>query len=76
MGDERTGEGGGSKFGRALETLRARIGDGTYAVGASLPPQRELGKELDVSRHTLQRVLARLSDEGWVESRRGAAPGY
>ncbi|WP_327728964.1 winged helix-turn-helix domain-containing protein [Streptomyces sp. NBC_00487] len=72
MGDERTGEGGGSKFGRALETLRARIGDGTYAVGASLPPQRELVKELDVSRHTLQRVLTRLSEEGWVESRQGS----
>jgi DNA-binding transcriptional regulator YhcF (GntR family) len=72
VGDEWTGEGGGSKFGRALETLRARIGDGTYAVGASLPPQRELVKDLDVSRHTLQRVLARLSDEGWVESRQGS----
>ncbi|WP_371579104.1 GntR family transcriptional regulator [Streptomyces sp. NBC_01314] len=72
MGDAQTGEGGGSKFERVLETLRARMADGTYPVGASLPPQRQLVEELDVSRDTVQRVLARLSEEGWVESRQGS----
>lgn len=72
MGDARTSEGGGSKFERVLEALRARIADGTYPVGVSLPPQRQLVEELNVSRHTVQRVLARLSEEGWVESRQGS----
>ncbi|MDX3644167.1 GntR family transcriptional regulator [Streptomyces sp. MB09-02B] len=72
MGDARTSEGGGAKFERVLEALRARIADGTYPVGVSLPPQRQLREELEVSRDTVQRVLARLSEEGWVESRRGS----
>ncbi|MCC9710574.1 GntR family transcriptional regulator [Streptomyces sp. MNU76] len=72
MGEARTGEGGGSKFERVLETLRARIADGTYPVGSSLPPQRQLVEELDVSRDTVQKVLTRLNEEEWVESRRGS----
>lgn len=72
VGDAQTGEGGGSKFERVLETLRARIADGTYPVGGSLPSQRRLVEELDVSRDTVQRVLARLGEEGSVESRRGS----
>ncbi|MDX3133422.1 GntR family transcriptional regulator [Streptomyces europaeiscabiei] len=72
MGDARIGEGGGSKFERVLETLRTRIAEGRYPVGVSLPPQRQLVEELHVSRDTVQRVLARLSDEGWVESRQGS----
>ncbi|WP_216591044.1 winged helix-turn-helix domain-containing protein [Streptomyces brasiliscabiei] len=72
MGGAQTGEGGGSKFERVLETLRARIADGTYPVGGSLPSQRQLVEELDVSRDTVQRVLARLGEEGSVESRRGS----
>ncbi|WP_200306701.1 winged helix-turn-helix domain-containing protein [Streptomyces adelaidensis] len=72
MGDARGGEGGGSKFERVLETLRARIADGTYPVGGALPPQRALVEELGVSRDTVQRALARLGDEGWIESRQGS----
>lgn len=72
VSEARSGEGGGSKFERVLEALRTRIADGTYPVGGSLPPQRQLVAELDVSRDTVQRVLARLSEEGWVESRQGS----
>ncbi|ULR51618.1 winged helix-turn-helix domain-containing protein [Streptomyces deccanensis] len=72
MGDTWTGEGGGSKFEHALETLRAGMADGTYPVGTSLPPQRQLVETLEVSRDTLQKVLARLREEGLVETRRGS----
>lgn len=72
VGDTRTGAGGGSKFEHALERLRAGMEDGTYPAGASLPPQRQLVDELQVSRDTLRRVLARLSEEGLVETRRGS----
>ncbi|WNZ10501.1 GntR family transcriptional regulator [Streptomyces sp. 11x1] len=72
MGEARTGEGGGSKFERVLETLRAGIADGTYPVGSSLPPQRKLVEELDVSRATVQKVLTRLKEEGAIASRQGS----
>ncbi|MEU6146609.1 winged helix-turn-helix domain-containing protein [Streptomyces sp. NPDC047081] len=55
-----------------LETLRTRIVDGKYAVGSHLPTQRALADEFGVSRETVQRVLAELKSEGWVESRQGS----
>ncbi|AZQ35695.1 MULTISPECIES: GntR family transcriptional regulator [Streptomyces] len=55
-----------------LETLRARIANGVYPVGSSLPAQRVLAEEFDVSRDTVQRVLRELKSEGWVDSRQGS----
>ncbi|MFD7051658.1 GntR family transcriptional regulator [Streptomyces mirabilis] len=69
---EERGDGGGTEFERVLETLRARIADGTYAVGSQLPPQRELAEELRVSRDTVQRVVREMNSEGWIKSRQGS----
>ncbi|MGW6910384.1 GntR family transcriptional regulator [Streptomyces sp. NPDC054940] len=70
MGAERgDGIGRGSLL---LETLRTRIADGVYPVGSSLPAQRALADEFDVSRDTVQRVLRELKSEGWVDSRQGS----
>lgn len=66
------GEGGGREYNTLLEELRVRIADGTYAVGQSLPTQREFADEFGVSRDTVQRVLRELKDEGWIESRQGS----
>lgn len=44
----------------------------TYRPGDTLPPQRELALTFDVSRYTVQRVLRRFTDEGWIESRQGS----
>lgn len=63
------GRGSGSHL---LETLRARIANGEYPVGSSLPAQRALAEEFDVSRDTVQRVLRELKSEGWVDSRQGS----
>ncbi|MGI5455936.1 GntR family transcriptional regulator [Streptomyces sp. CA-249302] len=65
------GEGVG-KGSLLLETLRARIADGEYGVGSHLPTQRALADEFGLSRETVQRVLAELKSEGWVESRQGS----
>ncbi|MBY8340031.1 GntR family transcriptional regulator [Streptomyces spinosirectus] len=65
-------EGGGKEFERVLEELRARIANGTYALNALLPPQRELADEFEVSRDTVQRALRELKSEGWIESRQGS----
>ncbi|MFG2473921.1 GntR family transcriptional regulator [Streptomyces fagopyri] len=72
MDDEQTTEGGGREFWRVLEELRARLGNGVYPLGSSLPAQRALADELGVSRDTVQRALRALSSEGWIESRQGS----
>jgi len=65
-------EGGGREFNSLLEELRARIADGTYPVGGSLPSQRLLAEEAGLSRDTVQRVLNELKSEGWIETRQGS----
>lgn len=67
------GDGGGVRGANSLlEELRARIADGTYAVGSLLPTQRELADEFEVSRDTVQRALQELKNERWIESRQGS----
>ncbi|MFF8944575.1 winged helix-turn-helix domain-containing protein [Streptomyces sp. NPDC014864] len=70
MGEER--DGGGREFRRVSEELRARMADSTYPQSSFLPSQRDLAKEFGVSRDTVQRVLRELSNEGWIQSRRGS----
>ncbi|NBM17704.1 winged helix-turn-helix domain-containing protein [Streptomyces sp. GC420] len=69
---EETADGGGTEFRRVVESLRARMGDGTYRLGDSLPTQRRLAQEFGVSRDTVQRALRELANEGWVQSRQGS----
>ncbi|MFJ9117879.1 winged helix-turn-helix domain-containing protein [Streptomyces sp. NPDC102394] len=66
--------GGGAGRGSSLilEALRARIADGTYALGSHLPTQRALAEEFEVSRDTVQKALRELKSEGWVDSRQGS----
>ncbi|MEV6118160.1 GntR family transcriptional regulator [Streptomyces sp. NPDC052109] len=52
--------------------LREQLANGTYRAGQNLKTQRQLADEFGVSRDTIQRVLRKLSDEGWVESRQGS----
>jgi len=56
---------------RAARLLRARIFDGTWAVGAKLPPERTLAVDLDVNRLTLRAALAGLEAQGLVRARQG-----
>ncbi|MEU5954832.1 winged helix-turn-helix domain-containing protein [Streptomyces sp. NPDC047525] len=69
---ERTGEGGGSEFQRVSDALHSRLADGTYPLNSQLPTQRELAREFDVSRDTIQRVMRELISEGVVRSRQGS----
>lgn len=71
MGVKR-GDGGRRAFDRLSGELRARMTDGTYALGSSLPSQRDIAEEFGVSRDTVQRVLRELRNEGWIESRQGS----
>jgi len=57
---------------QALRQLRRDILDGTRPAGSRLPAERDLARDLGISRLSLRAVLARLASEGLVRSRRGS----
>ena len=54
------------------EQLRALIAKGEFAVGSRLPAERDLAKDLGVSRPSVREALIALEVEGWVEVRSGS----
>jgi DNA-binding FadR family transcriptional regulator len=63
------------------DQIRGLIRSGEYASGARLPPERDLAKQLGVSRPSVREALIALEVEGLVEVRIGSgiyvlAPGH
>lgn len=54
------------------EQLRSLISRGEFMPGSRLPSERELAKQLGVSRPTVREALIALEVEGWVEVRTGS----
>ncbi len=54
------------------EQLRSLIAAGEFAVGTRLPAERDLAKQLGVSRPSVREALIALEVEGWVEVRTGS----
>lgn len=54
------------------EQLRALITSGEYPAGARLPAERDVAKQLGVSRPSVREALIALEVEGWVEIRTGS----
>ena len=54
------------------DQLRALIAGGEFAAGARLPAERDLSKQLGVSRPSVREALIALEVEGWVEVRTGS----
>lgn len=55
--------------------IRDRIHADDYGPGDKLPPQRELAESLGVSRVSVREGLKTLTDDGYIEVRRGASGG-
>ncbi|MGV3493964.1 MAG: FadR/GntR family transcriptional regulator [Ramlibacter sp.] len=54
------------------EQLRALIAGGEFAPGTRLPAERDLARQLGVSRPSVREALIALEVEGWVEVRTGS----
>ena len=54
------------------EQLRVLIGKGEFSIGTRLPAERDLAKQLGVSRPTVREALIALEVQGWVEVRVGS----
>lgn len=54
------------------EQLRALIAGGEFTAGSRLPAERDLAKQLGVSRPSVREALIALEVEGWVEVRTGS----
>lgn len=54
------------------DQLRQLIAKGEFAVGARLPAERDLAKQLGVSRPSVREALIALEVENWVEVRTGS----
>ncbi|MFE0174321.1 PLP-dependent aminotransferase family protein [Streptomyces sp. NPDC059002] len=53
--------------------VRDAVLDGRLRTGTALPAERRLAAALGVSRGTVTAALARLRDDGWVDTRHGSA---
>ena len=56
---------------QALEQLRTRINNGTWAVGQRLPTEPELAAQLNISRNTVREAMRVLAFAGLIEIRQG-----
>ena len=54
------------------EQLRSLIQSGEFVAGSRLPAERDLAKQLSVSRPSVREALIALEVEGWVEVRTGS----
>jgi DNA-binding FadR family transcriptional regulator len=54
------------------DQLRALIGQGEFVAGSRLPAERDLARQLGVSRPSVREALIALEVEGWVEVRSGS----
>ena len=55
----------------AERQLLSAILDGSFPVGSSLPPERELALALGITRPTLREALQRIARDGWIQIRQG-----
>ncbi|MGD8857122.1 MAG: fatty acid metabolism transcriptional regulator FadR [Chloroflexota bacterium] len=55
----------------AESRLITAILDGHFPIGETLPPERELARQLGVTRPTLRETLQRMARDGWIKIQHG-----
>lgn len=56
---------------KIYESFAERIREGAIPVGAQLPTEKEIAEDFSVSRSTVQAVMSRLANEGYVNRKAG-----
>jgi GntR family transcriptional regulator len=59
------------KYAQMVNAIQQRITDGTYAPGAAIPTEPQLGAEFGVSRTVVVRALGILQQDGWLDAEQG-----
>ncbi len=59
------------KYRVIFEKLQAKIAEGYYKVGDSLPTQQQMMEKYGVSLSTIRQSLSELEKEGWVKAQHG-----
>lgn len=54
------------------EQLQRKIEDGSYPPGSLMPTEKSFQDQFKVSRQTVRKALEQLSEEGYIERRRGS----
>lgn len=72
LGNWRTSSRSGPAYHGLADAIRLLIVDGRLPVGARLPSERALAETLHVSRTTVTAAYAQLSEDGYLNARRGA----
>ncbi|MBN2047074.1 MAG: GntR family transcriptional regulator [Anaerolineaceae bacterium] len=60
------------KYYQIYLALKAKVDDGTYAVHAAIPSERQLAEQFNVSRITVVKAIDLLVQEGLIERRQGS----
>ncbi|PVZ68369.1 FadR/GntR family transcriptional regulator [Pelagibaculum spongiae] len=55
-----------------MKSLEQKIFEGDWPPGTRLPPERQLSKDMDVSRNSLRDAIQRLVSRGLLETRQGS----
>lgn len=58
-----------------VQRIRGKLLEGELRPGDKLPPERELAKQLDVSRNVVREALRSLENAGMIRTRKGAHGG-
>ena len=58
-----------------MQRIRDKLASGALRPGDKLPPERELAKQLDVSRNVVREALRSLENSGMLKTRKGAHGG-
>lgn len=61
-----------SKYQMIADELKSKILSGEYAENTTIPPELQLQKDYQVSRHTIRQAIALLANEGFLRKEKGS----